>query len=163
MTEAQPFDQWPSDHFERTYRTEDALGHAFVANLEMQMPHIKRKCAALAPALADAELEAVVREAAYHSVYALLMVLDGVAGTPIDAEHGIEWSLQARILQYAGEAQSVEIPTESGGSVKLSSFRPSKTERIETVKVIPDGDGLCYAYHGWKKGDRKEQEQQNDT
>jgi|GEM_PF-4434554 len=165
MTEPQPFDQWPDDHFERTYLIEDALGRAFAANLEGQMQFIKKKCAALAPALADAELEAVAREAAFNGVYALLMVLDGVADTPIDAEHGIEWSLQARILQYAGEARSIEVPTEASGSVKLSSFRPGKTERIETVKVIPDGDGLCYAYHGWKKGynNEEEQEQRNDT
>ena len=79
------------------------------------------------------------------------MVLDGVANSPIDADHGIEWKLQARILRYGGESQVAEVPMEAGGSVILSSFRPNKTECVETVEVLPDGDGLCYAYHAWKE------------
>lgn len=128
MSETLPFDQWPSDHFERTYQAEDALGTAFVTSLKMQMQFIKQKCAALAPELTDNELEAVVQEAAFGGVYAFLMVLDGVAGTSVDVEHGIEWKVQARILHYSGQSQSVEVPMESGDSMTLSSFRPNKTE-----------------------------------
>ena len=126
MSETLPFDHWPSDHFEKTYQAEDALGTAFVTSLKMQMQFIKKKCAALAPELTNNELESVVQEAAFGGVYALLMVLDG------------------------GESQSVEVPMESGSSITLSSFRPNKTECVETVEVLPGGDGLCYAYHAWK-------------
>ncbi len=151
MREPLPFDRWPEDHFERTYQAEDALGTALAAGLKEQMPFMRRKCAALAPALAEAELEAVVREAAFGGIYALLMVLDGVARTPIDGEHGITWAVQAKILHSSGETQSLEVPLASGGSMALSPFRPSKTECVETVEVLPNGDGLCYASHGWKE------------
>ena len=166
MSKLLPFDKWPDDHFERTYQAEDALGSAFVTNLQMQMQFIKKKCAALAPAISEGELESVVVEAAFGGMYALLMVLDGVAETSIDAEHGIEWSAQARILRYGGEIQSVQVPVQAGGSVTLGSFRPNKTEYVETVEVLPKGDGLCYAYHRWKedyKTNSGNQEQQNDT
>lgn len=150
MHETLPYDQWPTDPFQRSYEVENALGSAFMANLEGQLQFIKKNCATIAPGLSDTELQAVAREAALGGVYALLMVLDGVANTPIDAKHGIEWKVQARILNYGGESQSVEVPMESGGSMTLSSFRPNKTKCVETVEVLPDGDGLCYAYHAWK-------------
>ena len=146
-----PYDQWPDDPFQRMYQAEAALGQALVVSLKGQRQFIRMKFAALAPTLTEAELEALVTEAAFSGIYALLMVLDGVAGTGIDAEHGIEWALQARILKYGAHSDPVEVAMESGDSVTLSSFRPAGTERTNTVEVVPNGDGLCYAFHEWKE------------
>ena len=151
MSKLLPYEQWPDDPFQRMYQAEAALGQALVANLKGQRQFIRLNFAALAPTLTEAELEALVTEAAFSGIYALLMVLDGVAGTDVDAEHGIEWALQARILKYGAHSDPVKVAAESGGSVTLSSFRPAGTERINTVEVVPDGDGLCYAFHEWKE------------
>ena len=152
MNETLPFDQWPTDPFQRGYEAEDALGKALTDNLKGQMQFIKKKCDVIAPALAGNELDAVIKEAAFGGIYALLMVLDGVAPTSIDAEHGIQWSLQAQIQHYGAQTNSVEVSLEQGGKVTLSSFRPADTKQVETLKVLPEGDGLCYAFHSWKEG-----------
>ena len=151
MTELLPYEQWPDDPFQMQYQAEAALGQALVANLKGRRQFIKRNVAALAPTLTEAELEAIVTEAAFSGIYALLMVLDGVASTDVDAEHGIEWTLQARILKHSAHPGLVEVATESGDSVTLGSFRPAATERVETIEVVPDGDGLCHAFHEWKR------------
>ena len=151
MTELLPYEQWPDDPFQRQYQAEAALGQALVANLKGRRQFIKRNVAALAPTLTEAELEAIVTEAAFSGIYALLMVLDGVASTDVDAEHGIEWALQARILERGVRPDPAEVQTETGDSVTLSSFHPAGTERLETIEVVPDGDGLCHAFHEWKR------------
>ena len=56
MHETLPFDQWPADRFQRGYEVENALGSAFIANLEGQLQFIKKNCATIAPGLTDAEL-----------------------------------------------------------------------------------------------------------
>lgn len=119
-----PYDQWPNDSYQRQYQAEDALGQALAANLNGQLQFIRKNCMAIAPTLTEAEAELLAREDAFSGVYALLMVLDGVAGTGIDANHGIAWALQARILKYGNQSNSVEVSMETGNSVTLSSFAP---------------------------------------
>ena len=152
MIDPLPYSQWPDDTYGRQYQVERVFGRALMKNLAQQL-HIGNKgYVALAPSVPAAEVEALAQRAALDGIYAVMMLLDGVAGSSIDSGHGVEWVLQARIQKYGDPTKTVEVPMETGGSVTLRPFRSTGTECVETVGVVPDGDGLCYAFHEWKEG-----------
>lgn len=152
MVDPLPYSQWPDDTYNRQYQAERVFGRALLKTLAQQLFIHGKDYAALAPSALAAEVEALARKASLDGIYAVMMLLDGVASSPIDAQHGVEWALQARVEKYGSPTEGVEVPMETGGSVTLRPFRPAGTERIETIEVVPDGDGLCYAFHGWKEG-----------
>lgn len=151
MIDPLPYSQWPDDTYSRQYEAERVFGRALMKNLADQLRINSKSYAALVPSLPAAEVEAFARKAALDGIYAVMMLLDGVANSPIDAQHGIEWVLQARIQKRGDTIKTSEVPMETRGSVPLNPFRPAGTELVETVEVVPDGDGLCYAFHEWKE------------
>ncbi len=151
MIDPLPYNQWSDDPYQRKYEAERVLGRALMKNLAYRLKINRDNYAALASSIPTTELAALAKKAAMDGIYAVMMLLDGVAGSPIDNQHGIEWVLQARIQKYGGSTRTIQVPMETEGSVTLHSFRPDGTESVETIELIPDGDGLCYAFHEWKE------------
>ena len=143
------YSQWPDDTFGRQSQAERVFGRALLKTLAQQLSLHGKDYAALAPSAPAEEVEALARAASFDGIYAVMMLLDGVASSPIDAQHGVEWVLQARVEKYGSPTDGAEVPTEAGGGVTLRPFRPAGTERLEIIEVVPDGDGLCYAFHEW--------------
>ena len=151
MIDPLPYNQWSNDPCQRQYEAERVFGRALMKNLAYQLKINSNKYAALAPSIPISELEALAKKAAMDGIYAVMMLLDGVASSPIDNQHGIEWVLQARIQKHGDSTRTVQVPIETGRSITLHSFRPTGTESVETIELMPDGDGLCYAFHEWKE------------
>lgn len=150
MNDAVLYEQWSVEQDARQYAAEDVFGRHLMQSLE-NLLHVTapRYTEMIQTAPAEA-VQALARKAALDGVYAVMMLLDGVASSPIDDSHDIEYRLTARILEFEGPIATVEVPLEEDKSVTLSSFRPAKSECVETIELTA-GDGLCYAFHNWKE------------
>jgi hypothetical protein len=77
----------------------------------------------------SAKTREVAEKAALDAIYGMMMLLDGIPRNDIDANHRIEYALEARIID-----------------------RRSGDEPVERFELAPEGDGLCIGYHGWVGG-----------
>ena len=74
------------------------------------------------------EQRELAEKAALDAIYGVMMLLDGVADTPIDEHHRAEYMLSLRVLSESGDAP------------------------VEQFELAPDGDGMCMGFHGWVAG-----------
>jgi hypothetical protein len=79
------------------------------------------------PAPASQGERDVATKAIHDAIYGMMMLLDGVAATPVDKDARAEYVISARIVR-AGEV-------------------------AEEIELAPDGDGLCMGFHGWVGGE----------
>lgn len=150
MEDALPYDQWPVEQEPRQYAAEDVFGRHLMQSLENLLHVTTHRHTEMIQTAPMEEVQALARKAAMDGVYAVMMLLDGVASSSIDDNHYIEYRLTARIMEFDGPIATVEVPLEEDKSVTLSSFRPAKRKCVETIELTA-GDGLCYAFHNWKE------------
>ncbi len=142
--------EWANEPDARRHAAEDALGQHIMQSLQCIMQVHARQYAALIPSASPEEIQSLARKAALDGIYAMVMLLDGVASSSLDENHGVEYSLSARILEFKVKSTEVKVELpQSEDRVVLKSFRPSETENVETIELTPEGDGLCYAFHRW--------------
>jgi hypothetical protein len=82
------------------------------------------------PALTD-ETRAAVQKGIDDAVYGLMMVIDGVTGGILNANHTVYIDF---IVRLATRSDSI-----AGGVLSEVNLR--------------EGDGMCMGYHGWLEGD----------
>ncbi len=117
------YDQWPTSPHSRWVQVGNTFGrHLMAAAKEYAFDRISESVPA-----ADRE---IAQRAALDAIYGMMMLLDGVADSEIDAAHRVEYVLLAHVREI----------TES-------------YDTVEEFELAPDGDGLCIGFHGWVEGD----------
>jgi hypothetical protein len=84
----------------------------------------------LAPGL-SAEARQAALEAIDHTLYGLMMVLDGVTGALDNETHVVELQVAARYV----------------------ASREDSDGTVEDQLDLRQSDGMCAGFHGWKEGD----------
>lgn len=138
--------EWPADEDSRRYLAEDVLGLTLREQMQAQLKGLRSKYREIAPGLSEEQCDKLAFEAGRSALYAMMMVLDGITSNRIDAEHGVQYALVARVRHFGGEFRKVPV---EGTDIVLTSAASSKTETVEEIEIVPSGDGLCYAIHGW--------------
>jgi hypothetical protein len=116
-----PYASWPSEVHARWIRAGNTFGrHLMAAARDYAFGRIPKDTPPAQRELAE--------KAALDAIYGVMMLLDGVARSPIDDEHRAEYVLSLRVLRESEEAP------------------------VERFELAPDGDGLCMGFHGWVAG-----------
>ena len=116
-----PYSSWPSEEHARWIRAGNTFGrHLMAAARDYAFKLIPKDALAAQRELAE--------KAALDAIYGVMMLLDGVARTPIDDRHRAEYVLSVRVL------------------------RESEGPPVEEFELAPEGDGLCMGFHGWVAG-----------
>jgi hypothetical protein len=122
MDDGRPYSDWPAEPHHQWIAAGNAFGrHLLAAARDYAFGRI--------PTSASPEAQELARKAALDAIYGMMMLLDGVAASPVGQDHSAEYVLLSRIRsRQSGEA-------------------------VEQFELAPDGDGLSMGYHGWVAGD----------
>ena len=125
MTRPIPYDKWPAKKRKRELIVEHWFGRDLMASArdyawERISPTASRKARNLA------------QKAALDAIYGVMMLLDGVTSTRIDASHAVQYLLLGRVIELN---------------------KPDGADVLEQYEIAPGGDGLCMGFHGWVEGD----------
>ena len=116
-----PYASWPSEEHARWIRAGNTFGrHLMAAARDYAFRRIAKDTPPAQRQLAE--------KAALDAIYGVMMLLDGVAGSPIDDQHRAQYVLSLRVL-----SESEDGP-------------------VEQFELAPEGDGLCMGFHGWVAG-----------
>ena len=115
------FKDWRTNSHERWIDAANVFGsQLFTYAREEQMSN-------LAEDLTTRERTIAV-EAINNTLYAVLMMLDGVVDLKVDANHSTEYSLMQRVFD-------------------------DQSRLVSEIELTPNGDGLCMGFHGWKSNE----------
>jgi hypothetical protein len=126
-----PYEEWPTDEYARRFAVEDIFGRHLSAQVDRALGGDLKRYAPLCPSAPTEEVRQVARKAMLDGIYAVMMLLDGVASSEIDESHVIGYALTCQILE------------------RTSIDGKTKNECVETIELGPESDGLCGSFHGW--------------
>lgn len=117
------FDDWRTDTHERWIDAANIFGaQLFTTAREEQISN-------LSESLTERERTIAV-ESIDNTLYAVLMMLDGVADLKLDSKHSTEYSLMQRVFD-------------------------EESKLVSEIELAPNGDGLCMGFHDWKANEFK--------
>ena len=120
VTEPRPYREWRSDPSGRWRDAFHSFGHILLTHARDGA--VQR--------IAPEHREAATR-AATDALYNLMMILEGVVGPEVGAEHTLEFALVARVRE-----------------------RNNQSVVLEQFELAPDGEeSVCMGFHFWTDGD----------
>jgi len=123
MTGPRPYPDWRPDPVERWRDAFHTFGH-------LLFTHTLNSVIAELPQSTTPEARVVATKAASDALYNVMMILEGIVGTPADEAHTLEFALIARVLRSS-----------------------SPHDCVEQFELAPNGEeSACRGFHLWSEG-----------